>query len=258
VSVTPGSVVVGYLDGGQWSACFGLSYRDLVVYDLLGPQRIIRRGGLELRALTGTGGISANRNKVTTDFLDATDGEWLFMVDTDMGFTHDTVDRLVASADPVARPVMGALTFQLKRRQPVTNALRAERFRIQPVLLQFVATDDEVGFRPIGDYPRDQVVQVDGTGAACLLMHRDALAKVRAEHGDAWFEPMKHPTGERGKPRMFSEDLSFCVRLQAVGVPVHVDTAVKTTHEKGGLFLDEETYDEQLAAEARQPAEASA
>jgi hypothetical protein len=31
--------------------------------------------------------------------------------------------------------------------------------------------------------------------------------------------------------------------LQDAGVPVHVDTAVKTCHEKGGIFLDEEAYD---------------
>jgi len=246
--VTPGSVVVGYLDGGRWSACFGLSYRDLIVHDLLGEQRIIRPGGKELRALTGTGGIAANRNKVAQDFLDATDGEWLFMVDTDMGFAADTVERLVASADPVERPVVGALTFQLKRQPGSVTALHAERFRIQPVTLEYLEHDAEVGFRPITDYPREQVMQVAGTGAACLLMHRDALGKVRAQYGDAWFDPIKHPTGDKGKPRVFSEDLSFCVRLAAVGIPVHVDTAVKTTHEKGGVFLDEETYDAQRPA----------
>jgi hypothetical protein len=29
---------------------------------------------------------------------------------------------------------------------------------------------------------------------------------------------------------------------------VHVDTATKTTHEKGFIYLDEETYDAQEAA----------
>jgi hypothetical protein len=30
---------------------------------------------------------------------------------------------------------------------------------------------------------------------------------------------------------------------------VHVDTSVKTTHEKGGLFLDEETFDAQFGGD---------
>lgn len=241
--VVAGSVVVGYLDAGRVSTCWALSYRDLIVADLTGPGRIVGPGGAELRNLTGTGGIPAGRNRIAADFLDRTGGEWLWMVDTDMGFAPDTVERLIASADPVERPVMGALTFQLKRQPRSVTTLRAERFRIQPVLLEYLELDDEVGFRPLADYGRDQVVRVAGTGAACLLIHRDALAKVRAEHGDAWFEPLVHPTGDRGKPRPFSEDLSFCVRLAGVGIPVHVDASVKTTHEKGGIFLDEETYD---------------
>jgi hypothetical protein len=38
------------------------------------------------------------------------------------------------------------------------------------------------------------------------------------------------------------------VRLAALDIPVHVNTAVKTTHDKGGIFLDEETFDAQTAS----------
>lgn len=246
MNVTGGSVVVGYLDAGQWSACFGLSYRDLVLRDLLTSQRIIREGGKELRGVVGTMGVASGRNKIVRDFLDNTDGEWLFMVDTDMGFADDTVDRLVQAADPVSAPVVGALCFAIKRQ--ARGPFYAERFRIAPTLYTWHELADEVGFRPMLDYPRDQLVLTSGTGAACLLMHRDALAKVRAQFGDAWFEPITHPTGDKGRPRGFSEDLSFCIRLQAVDLPVHVDTSVKTCHEKGGIFLDEETFDAQQSA----------
>lgn len=239
-----GSVVVGFLDGGQWSACFGLSYRDLCLYDVVASQRIVREGGKELRSLCGTGGIPAGRNRVARDFLDSTDGEWLFFIDTDMGFASDTVDRLVTSADRYQRPVMGGLCFSIKRQKP--GELYAERFRMAPTVYEYLELEDgEVGFRPIIDYKRDDVIQVAGTGAACLLIHRRALHNVRQKYGDAWFDPIVHPTGEKGKPRTFSEDLSFCVRLQACDIPVHVDTSVKTCHEKGGVFLDEEMFDRQ-------------
>ncbi len=239
----PGAVVVGFLDGGQWSACFGLSYRDLCLYDVVNSQRIVREGGRELRNLCGTGGIPQGRNKIAREFLDSTDGEWLFMIDTDMGFASDTVDRLVASADPEERPVMGGLCFAGLRQRP--GDLYAERFLVQPTVYEYVELEDEVGFRPIPDYKRDEVVQVAGTGAACLLVHRTALEKVRARYGNAWFDTITHPTGLKGGPRTFSEDLSFCVRLQSVDIPVHVNTSVKTCHEKGGIFLDEEAFDRQ-------------
>ena len=241
--MTAGSVVVGYCDAGQWSAAFGLSYRDLVIHDLIGPGRIIRQGGKELRKVTGTMGVADARSEICRSFLDDTDGEWLWFIDTDMGFAPDTVDRLVKAADPELRPVMGGLCFAMKRQ--ARGDMWAERYRMSPTIYEYLDLGDEVGFRPILDYQRDQVVQAAGTGAACLLIHRTALVKVREACGDRWFEPIVHPTGSKGRPRTFSEDLSFCVRLQSVDLPVHVDTSVKTTHDKGGVFLDEHSFDVQ-------------
>lgn len=244
--MTPGSVAVGYLDAGQWSACFGLSYRDLLLYDQGGAGRIVRQGGAELRAVTGTGGVAINRNKVAARFLDETDAEWLFVVDTDMGFAADSVERLLESADPVERPVMGALCFSATR-EKVKGLGYAERFRIQPTVYTWIDTPDQVGVLPVLDYPRDAVVQAGATGAACIVIHRDVLAKMRARYGgDCWYDPITHPTGQDGRPRTFSEDLSFCVRLAACDIPLHINTGVKTTHEKGCVYLDEETFDRQM------------
>jgi len=244
----PDAVVVGYCDAGTWSAAFGLSYRDMLVTDLCGPQQIVRPDGKELRVRAGTMGVASARNQITASFLDQTDAPWLWMVDTDMGFAPDTVTRLVAAADPQERPVVGGLCFALRREQG--GPLHAARSRIQPTLYRYDEVDGEVGFRSVADYPRDQLVRVDGTGAACLLIHRGALQAVRDRCGDAWFDPATHPTGDNGKPRWFSEDLSFCVRLAALGIPLHVDTRVRTTHDKGAIFLDEHTYDEQQRAAA--------
>ena len=251
MTVKRGSVVVGYLDDGQWSAVFGLSYRDMLLRDMVGSQRIVREHGKELRQLCGTGGIAEGRNEVARQFLDNTDGEWLFFIDTDMGFMPDTVDRLVGSADEHKRPVMGGLAFA-QRRLP-RSELGAERFRIIPTVYEFRELEDEMGFCPIQEYARDQVTVAAATGAACLLIHRRVLGKIRQKYGDAWFDPITHPAALKGGRRVFSEDLSFCVRVQGVDEAVHVDTSVKTCHEKGGIYLDEAGYDEQqvLAAVKR-------
>lgn len=251
----PGGVVVGYCDAGKWSAVFGLSYRDVILHDVMAsgsssPPRIIREGGRELRALTGTAGLAANRTKIVKDFLDATDGEWLWMVDTDMGFAADTVERLIASADPIERPVVGALAFGLKRNG--RGDFGAERTASVPTIYTYheVAETGEVGFRNMMSYPRERLVQCSATGAACVLMHRSALEAIRVKWGDAWYMQLSHPTGNGGAPREFSEDISFCMRLAAVGLPLYVDTSIKTCHEKGGVFLDEHHYDaERRAAE---------
>ncbi len=240
----PGTVVPAFLDPGSWSACFGLSYTDLLIRDVMTSRRIIREGGKHLRYFTQSGGIVGSRNNSARDFLDRTDGEYLWLIDTDMGFAADTVDRLVESAERTREvKVIVGLAFALKRAKPTGDMLYGEHFNVIPTLYDFQESDGETGFMPTMDYPRNEVVQVSGTGAACLLIHFSALEEVRRKYGDTYFDQITLPHGDRGKPRTFGEDLSFCMRLIACGIPVFVDTSVKTTHEKGGIYLDEPTYD---------------
>lgn len=243
----PGTVAVGFLDAGQWSACFGQSLIELYLVDATGPRRMVPNGK-QIRNQCGTGGIVAGRNETAATFLDATECEWLFMIDTDMGFGPDTVERLIAAADPTERPVVGGLTFKLDSlgRGPYNSA----RFAILPCAFTAYESADQLGFAPIRDLPADDLVRVDATGAACLLVHRSALEQVREVHGDHWFDPITFAGSDayHGPPKTFSEDLSFCVRLIGAGIPIHVHTGVGTTHDKGGIFLDRETFEAELPA----------
>lgn len=234
-----GKVAVGFLDPGSWSHCFGQSLIDLYLTDSVGSQRIVPHG-MQLRDNCQAGGVVAGRNEIARKFLDDTECEWLFMVDSDMGFAPDTVDRLIASADPVRRPVVGGLCFGLRRESK--GDCYGQKYIVVPTVYDFVETESEVGFRSRIDYERDALVEAAATGAACLMVHRTALHRVREKYGDRWFDPVTHPLGTT-----FSEDLSFCVRLAAIGLPVFVDTSVRTTHDKHGVFLDELEFDRSLA-----------
>jgi hypothetical protein len=236
-----GAVIPSMVDGGSWASCFGLSWADMLLLDQAGSQRIFRPGGQYLRNVAGTGGVAAARNQIVANFLALEHRpEWLFMVDTDMGFAADTVDRLVASATENDALVIGGLCFAQKSAQHVETDLHARRLKLIPTLYHYLELETgEKGFRPIEDYISDAFQWVDGTGAACLLMHRSALLKV----GPDPFRPIIVPGAlANGGAREFSEDLSFCARLANVDIAVGVDTSIKTTHAKGGIFLDEETY----------------
>lgn len=235
MKIVAGSVVVGYLDNGSWSACFGLSYRDLTLYDLMKSRRIVRNGGRELRALCTSGNLPDSRNDVVRAFLDTTDGEWLFFVDTDMGFPREIVDDLVSSADKDARPVVGALCFAA-RRGPTLN-MYADKYHVHPTLYE-KNPDGKTGFTPYPAYPLDAVIEVDATGTAAVLIHRSVLEAVREKFGTEWFSRVGTEDGHG----YYSEDLSFCIRLAELGVPMHVNTAVRTVHHKGLVYLDEELY----------------
>jgi len=248
-----GAVIPSMVDGGHWASCFGLSWADMLLLDQVSPTpRVMRPGGQYLRNVAGTMGVASARNEIVANFLNLPhQPEWLFMVDTDMGFTADTLERLIQSAETNGAAVVGALCFAQKSdpRQPETN-LHARRLRLVPTLYRFVETQDEKGFLSIENYQRDSFQWVDATGAACLLMHRTALEAV----GPDPFRPLRvQGANPDGSPREFSEDLSFCSRLADVDIPVAVDTSVKTTHAKGGIFLDEETYVAQLAVRKASP-----
>lgn len=241
----PGSVVPAVVDGGTWSASFGLSWTQLMLHDQALSGRILgERGSQEfVRKSTGTMGLASARSEIAAYFLESTSAEWLFMVDSDMGFAPDTVDRMVASAELNGVPVLGGLCFAQKpdkdRAQGQENY--AVRYRVEPTVYRWaeVAETGERGFQHIARYERDAFQRVAGTGAALMLVHRTAFEAVGAEP----FMPITDPTaGGHGRPRTFSEDLSFCIRVQAAGLEMGVDTSIKTSHYKGGIYLDEVAY----------------
>lgn len=188
----------------------------------------------------GTLGLVDGRNKAVTTFLDDTPCDWLLMVDSDMGFGPEAVEQLQASA-PSENLIVGGLCFAQKRAE-MDERLQAERWDIRPTVYQFEDRPDEAGFATVNRYPRDTVVKVSATGAAFLLMHRSALETMRAKHGDKLFDQVSHP-----KAGTFSEDLSFCIRAAATDLQVLVNTGVRTSHDKGGVFLTEELFDAQQA-----------
>ena len=236
-----GTVTVGYLHPGHLAACFARSMRDLLFYDLANDQRIVSHRFGELDKECGSGGIFEGRNALAKAMCDDSEAEWLFMVDSDMGFGEDIVERLIAAADPERRPVVGGLAFAMKSDGRSSNY--GVKYLAQPTLYDLYEDDDRIGVVPRFDYPRNKLVTVAATGGACLLIHRTALETVRAKYGDVWFDTIRHPKGAH-----FSEDISFCVRLAACGIPLHVHTGIRTTHDKGGVFYDEAFFDAQQAA----------
>jgi hypothetical protein len=248
--VIPGSVTIGFVHPGHRRECFAASLQDLILYDMAGAQRTAHPFG-QLAKECGSGGIVDGRNRICRAVVDESESEWLLMVDSDAGFEHDTLERLIAAADPETRPVVGALSFGAT--SDGKAPMFGQRYRAYPTLMIYYDLSDKVGFAPMSAYPVDQLVEVSGTGCHCILIHRSALEKIRGRFagqfaaGQEWYTPITHPKG----PTTFSEDLSFCVRAAAADIPIHVHTGIKTTHDKGFAFLDEEWWIGQEVAAGR-------
>lgn len=170
--------------------------------------------------------ISHARNMVCRQFLEQDAADWLFTVDTDMWFPADTLDRLVAAADPAERPVLGALCFSQNTDDPSGDPY--------PTMYELTERDGDLAFIRYRRWPEDTVMRVSGTGAAALLIHRSALEAVEKRTADAaapWFRESQTRTAVIG------EDLTFCLRCAAAHVPVHVHTGVRAGHMKTTMLI---------------------
>ena len=214
----PDHAVIGYVTGGWNRHEFTASLLSACLEGKTPVDAVL--------ALESGPNISTPRNKVCADFL-ARPGSppWLFMCDTDMVFPADTIDRLIAAADPVERPVVGGLCWSLdKGERHVTMYELAE------------AEGGGLAFRRYAVWQKNTVMRVSATGAACLLIHRDALLAVEKHAGDIaapWFRE-----SAIGAPlALMGEDLTFCLRCAAAGIPVHVATSVRVGHMKTTMLI---------------------
>lgn len=247
------SVAVGYVHEDRLDYSFFHSFMQLLGYDAANAGRIWRGGFISRRGTTGD--LAAARNGGVCDFLDG-GADWLWWVDTDMGFAPDTVDQLLAAADPVDRPIVGGMCFAQRESEP--DGVGGYRPVAWPTIMDWTFEGQRGGFQIRWDYPRDTLTQVHGTGSACILIHRSVFERVRdvyedlqREAGvrkdgdprwDSWYSRVTNPTtGE-----LVGEDLSFCMRLMRVEIPIHVHTGVQTTHRKN-IWLQEQDYWRQRA-----------
>jgi GT2 family glycosyltransferase len=238
-----GAVTVGFLHPGKYSACFADSLTQLLFHDASSESpRIVTHDFGQLGKNCPPTGIVDGRNQLAKVMCDNSEAEWLFMVDSDMAFEPDIVDRLIAAADRAERPVVGALAFAHKTEGAAS--LGGVRYRPVPTIYHWHESDDDAGFVPMLEYPRDEMVPAAATGGAAILIHRDVFETMRDKFGDVWFDPIAHPK----HPTRFSEDLSFCLRLAAIDVPLWIHTGIKTGHDKGSQFLDEPMFDAHRAA----------
>lgn len=222
-------VSVGYVYDNEVPSSFADSWLTAVMFDLNNACLLAHDAG-RISVRYGTDGLIAARNRVTKEFL-ASGSDWLMMIDTDMGFAPEAMYQLLAVADPIHKPVVGGLCFASRERG--SDGMNGFRTTPRPTIFDWIEKDEERHFVSRIVYPINQVTQCAATGAAFLLVHRSAFERVSAmlaTNGmdpEGWFERARGGDGS-----LLGEDISFCMRLAAASIPVHVNTGVKTTHYK--------------------------
>lgn len=215
-----GGIIIGYLSGGDTRIEFTRSIGAVTAYSLSHEVPLVG-------ALPHVSGprIAAGRNHLVNSFL-ATEAEWLFMVDDDMSFDGDVLERFLKVADPVKAPIVGGLTFGTGR-----DGIFPTLFRVDPEVQGPVRMDSW----PLD--PNSSLVEVDATGAACLFVHRSVFEKMGEQYGGPWKWFQETALGGN----TVGEDMTFCLRARALGFPIVVDTSIKFGHVKPRV-IDEHEY----------------
>ena len=234
--------LVAYLHPNEVTATFHKCLTNLLGYDLthgrhIGPWATVR---------CGPNGVPEGRNQIARQFL-AEPVEWLFMVDADMGFAPDALDRLHAVADPVERPVVGGLCFAQKETHD--DGMGGFRCSARPTIYDWIEhPDGHRRFTGRSHFAPNALTRCDGTGAAFLLIHRSVIERMAEQFGETWFDRVRGSDGS-----LLGEDISFFVRAAALEVPCHVHTGIRTSHFKNLWLSDVDFWAQMTPPPATDP-----
>lgn len=171
--------------------------------------------------------LALGRNQIVRKFLSG-DCDYLLMVDSDMEFTPENVDQLLADDLPLVAGTCYS-TFGGNQWPAVFHSCNDSvgKRTMRPIMgwndgwPNYPSTDSP----PSGIQP---LIEVEAVGAAFMMLRRDTLVKMaeRYEEPMPWFaEDIRD-----GVP--YGEDLSLCLRLTDMGGSIYVDRRVQIGHYK--------------------------
>lgn len=146
----------------------------------------------------------------------------ILFIDSDMVFKPDLLIKLSRDLD--------------EGREYVCGLFFSRKPQFEPVIYKTLEYNTIDGIKPemkldkYLDYPRDEVFEIAGSGFGAVLMTTDLINRV----GEKFGYPFSPVMG-------LGEDLSFCWRVQQLGVPMYCDSRVKVGH-AGILTVTEDTY----------------
>lgn len=212
-AVTLGFISDGYIHAGTVQSLLKLALDS----QFRGRIDFVDGGGFI--EMEGGPRIASSRNMLVSKFLEECDGEWLWMLDTDHTFTPDVLERMLAWADPIDAPIVGGLAF--------SGAVGSS---ITPTMMRLIPIDGQIAVSHIREWEPGEVVEVDATGAACLLVHRFVLEDMR-KLGRPWFYE-----GYAANGGEFGEDVNFCIGARSVGARIFVHTGIEFPHIKSATI----------------------
>lgn len=175
------------------------------LFELVRQRRDNIAGAISIEGFSGR--LDTARNYIAKRFVEDTTCDWLLTLDTDMVFTPEDFDALLASADRDFAPIVSGIYF-VNERPPRAAAANT--------------VGDSI--KSVPDWEEGKLFQVDWCGAGFMLIHRSVLEKVG---DDPYRQDVTSPSGA-----LVTEDYAFCHRAREAGFTVQVNPDVFLGHIK--------------------------
>ena len=248
----PKSVVMFYSTGGVNEDCFTTSIVSVISYDGahkgyladamginglyvdanrdLGCRRFMRyRLCSTCRNVINQGNILTDKvlrcNFCEIDVPEPLTPDWLWWLDTDMGFKFNVLDCLLESADPVERPIISALYFG-----------RMNGDNLGPV---WYGRDEKDGRIENLSSFSSGLNRIGVCGMGCCLIHRSVFEKFGDKYAHTGFlyfgrdtAPWQPRSGMNNDITPFGEDNCFCYRCNQLGIPIYGNADIRINHLK--------------------------
>ena len=172
--------------------------------------------------------ISRGRSRIANFFINNTDFEYLFFLDSDVGFEADDVLKLLSYNKEMVCGAYPMKTVPLKWNFTITEPRQRE-----------------------GD-----LVAIDKIGIGFSLIHRDVFIRIAKKYPELKYIPTNESTTHNPTEAEFNnsyhyfhemrqgdiylpEDLSFFTRARSVGMQAWMDTSINLCHVGSHVFQEQ-------------------
>lgn len=180
----------------------------------------------EVISLRSGPSLAFGRNKMTEVFMESTDSDWLFCLDSDMVFQPEQIEDLIKTAEKENLKILGGLAWVCGEGEASPDNMRGNLW-------------SKIGGKQAAPehYPVNTLTKVAATGAACVLIHRDVFKAIGKSGW--WNHIIDDSTDDQ-----LGEDISFCQRATDAGFDIYVHTGIEFGHVKSQILTSRIAFSE--------------
>ena len=156
--------------------------------------------------------IDYGRNQLVSRFLHYTNSDWVMMLDSDVAFEYDIIDKLLEMAEATESKICSGWYNIRINGVPMPIIHRFLEDNVSEI--HAVSENDPMYFK------------ADGVGAGALLVHRDVFKALQGTYGPYFFK-FVHVA-----EITVTEDFWFCRNAKSLGFDIYVHRDVHLPHYK--------------------------